>query len=357
MMAKWRTFNRRFTTVTIKRQDGSLVGSPQESADALREHWGPIFAPHSPNPDLVNILSKYIVKADRSIDWHISDDTFAGLPTTCRRSAPGPDGIPYRAWACSSACLHLTAAFRSWCNGSSLPSDFNESFLVFLPKPDKNAVQEPVTATSMISPSLVIRAPDDTRPLNLSNTDAKLFAKALNIPLSEAASLGCSSHQRGFINGRLPAEGPVLLSAYWLVHVILGSPKAGHLLLDLKAAFASISHEWMFHCLSSMGIPADFIRLVRDLHTGCSTSVAFAGALSAVFLMLRGIKQGCPAGPSIFALCFDPVVRYLADIIGGLPHNLLCALADDLALTLQDLFKDVPRIVDAFAVVTPATGP
>ena len=47
------------------------------------------------------------------------------------------------------------------------------------------------------------RAPANTRPLSLSNTDAKIVAKAVNIPLADVAAQTVDPVQRGLVKNRL----------------------------------------------------------------------------------------------------------------------------------------------------------
>ena len=65
----------------------------------------------------------------------------------------------------------------------------------------------------------------------------------------------------------------------------------------------------------------------------------FAGAERGQFLMARGVRQGCPASGFLFAMAFDPIFRWLQEVvIPRNPDNLeflqptQCAYADDLAV-------------------------
>ena len=103
--------------------------------------------------------------------WAISFDDFDRLLRRMKDSAPGPDGIPYSAWAHSSSEVRkwLFEAYLRWIQGSALPEKFNHSYLVFLPKgeEDNDAIG-------------ISRTPANTRPLNLGNTCAKLFAATIH---------------------------------------------------------------------------------------------------------------------------------------------------------------------------------
>eukprot|EP00974_Lingulodinium_polyedra_P057794 5565641-Lingulodinium_polyedra.AAC.1 len=50
--------------------------------------------------------------------------------------------------------------------------------------------------------AVALPAPGDTRPLSLSNTDAKIVAKATSWPLKEAAATVVRPMQTGVLPGR-----------------------------------------------------------------------------------------------------------------------------------------------------------
>eukprot|EP00959_Pyramimonas_sp_CCMP1952_P093896 1964356-Pyramimonas_sp.AAC.1 len=57
-----------------------------------------------------------------------------------------------------------------------------------------------------------------------------------------------------------------------------------------------------------------------------------------------GIKQGCPASGSIFALSLDPIVRALVCALPE-PESCLCGFADELMHGSSDLFETVPNVL------------
>ena len=77
--------------------------------------------------------------------------------------------------------------YRQILEGGEVPTWFNRSTLVFIPKGDPGAGGVGVQAR-----------PGDLRPLSLGNADQKLVALAINLSLSRVCGDTVHSAQRGF---------------------------------------------------------------------------------------------------------------------------------------------------------------
>eukprot|EP00959_Pyramimonas_sp_CCMP1952_P460534 9480036-Pyramimonas_sp.AAC.1 len=60
-----------------------------------------------------------------------------------------------------------------------------------------------------------------------------------------------------------------------------------------------------------MGVPSCIIRALRFLYAGIRATIVLGGQRFPGFEIESGIKLGCPASGSIFALSLDPIVRAL----------------------------------------------
>eukprot|EP00959_Pyramimonas_sp_CCMP1952_P004910 103081-Pyramimonas_sp.AAC.1 len=99
--------------------------------------------------------------------------------------------------------------------------------------------------------------------------------------------------------------------------------------LDVKAAFPSISHEWIFAVLEAAQFPPWCVRAVRGLCAGIRIRVRFRGCQDQCFELLRGVKQGCPLMSGvIFAVATDCINMC---VLNCLKHDLsdLLVFADD----------------------------
>ena len=95
--------------------------------------------------------------------------------------------------------------------------------------------------------------------------------------------------------------------------------------------------------------------LIKELYKGCLCNILFAGAVCTVILVESGIKQGCPASGSLFALAADPLIRFmLAE--SALKWSRILAYADDLALVCWRLDEQLPVVLEILCVWGLATA-
>jgi hypothetical protein len=282
----------------------------------------------------------------KGLDWFIDRQGFGEIMARPRDSAPGPDGIPFAAWRAAGAELYdvMYDAYDSFIHGEELPEKFNECNLAFIPKgEDINDI------------TLVARSPSTTRPISLSNTDSKYFALALNRPLAEAAKVTVHPRQRGFVQGRSLIDNVLEVEGFAQSYSTAEADNPAIFLFDLLAAFPSLSHQWLFVVLRKMGVPRKFIKALKALYKDCFATITLGGRRLRWILMLSGIRQGCPASGSLFALVIDPCLRYLISKIGP-KHGIVNAYADDIAAVIRDMFEAIGLIDNIFKLIGKATS-
>lgn len=163
-------------------------------------------------------------------------------------SAPGPDGLRYRAWraagAEASGALHaLLWAFMA---GEPVPEDFAEALMIFLPKGE---VEEDCVAVG--------RKASVTRPLGLMNSDAKVVQAAVAHSLSEHVAPHARGEQRGFVRHRHLAQNVLDMDTRMRIeghrNSLFSFPTA--VFFDFTVAFPSVDHEFLFMAMARCGIP------------------------------------------------------------------------------------------------------
>ena len=257
-------------------------------------------------------------------------------------SAPGPDGIPYSAWrACRSfAAPVLFAALIQMTSAHGLDvlqtdyEDFNQSILTFLPKKTEEVDE-------MGTP---IYSPANTRPLNITNTDNRIFANAVRLKIEPIIGPEISEMQRGFVAQRsmlanvVDVDTEMQLTSFNSEHGLAIFP-------DFAAAFPSVEHDFIQDFMNSLDWPEWLTHFVRALYCNNRCFIAASGGHTVGFALNAGIRQGCPLSPLLFAVVADLLLRRLQR---HFPSTLIRAYADDIALVLKNGIENLKRLEHMF---------
>ena len=219
--------------------------------------------------------------------------------------------------------------------------DFNYAWGIFLPKgEDKDDGRG------------AVRTPENTRPLSASNTDEKLIAQAVNLPLATALPEVAVDWQRGFVKGRQLIDNVLILDT--ASRILMASGIApGILLFDFAAAFPSVSWNYLFLALQYAGIP-NFVTRIRKFDKNCVHFGRMSGVVQVLFTALSGTKQGCPMSASLFIYAINPFLNKLTSC--SVPRTVYGAFADDIGAVVGDLFQAMPKLAEAFAMFARHSG-
>lgn len=181
----------------------------------------------------------------------------------------------------------LCDCYRQILEGGEVPSWFNKSTLVFIPKGDRGAGGVGVQAR-----------PGDLRPLSLRNAGQKLVALAINFSLGRVCGDIVHSPQRGFRKGKVIIDNAIELEARIMKELYTGARCPALLLIDIEAAFPSVAWGWLLYVLDLMECPEWLGCAVKGLYIGSAAQLATGGLLGASIGITSGIKQGCPMSGS-----------------------------------------------------------
>eukprot|EP00974_Lingulodinium_polyedra_P094939 9201080-Lingulodinium_polyedra.AAC.1 len=175
--------------------------------------------------------------------------------------------------------------------GEELPACHNAAWLWFLPKGDS-----PTDAADSC-----MRKAGDTRPLSGSDCAAKLFPSALVYCAnsSGATDQWVTTMQNGFVPGRAMLQN-VLDGEAAAYAASLTETNPCALLFDYKAAFPSVSRDWIHIIIKEINFPEYVRKAIEALYAKCTHIYARGGKI--YFAALSGVKQGCPASAFIFAV-------------------------------------------------------
>ena len=200
-------------------------------------------------------------------------------------SAPGPDGFTARF---ISSCwdiikYDLLKMVRNSQIHHKLGGSTNSSFLALILKE---------IAASNFS---------RFQPISLCNTGYKLVSKIIANRIKKILPRIIPENQGGFIKGRKILDNVILVQE--AIHSsFLRKEKGMVVKLDLANAFDRVNHEFLFAVMEKFGFSTELIGWIK----GCICSPWIAplvnGRPTNFFQASRGLRQGCPLSPLLYAI-------------------------------------------------------
>ena len=142
------------------------------------------------------------------------------------------------------------------------------------------------------------------RPISLTNTDYKIFAKCLAIRMKSVVQTLINPDQVGYLKGRRVSSILRLIDDVIDQTNVQNTP--GLLAtFDMFHAFDCISKEFMLKTFKKFGFGSNFIAMVSILMKDARSCVNYAGWLTSYFPVSSGIRQGCPFSPLAFILALE----------------------------------------------------
>ena len=334
---------------------GTATTDPQAMLSLIRSHWESVFRRRDIDEEL---LGHWMHEDARHLpeDYatHLPHDpvplsTFRKAILCTKNSAPGRDGIPFKAWRriVDLAAGIFAAAFREMVAPDGLQQmrdhwgDFNEALMVFLPKKAKGTLPD---GTEIFSPSSL-------RPLSLTNTDNRILSSAVRLHIEPIVAPGISPEQRGFIRGRSMLAN-VLDVEEGMLNAAMSEDNPVAVFLDFEAAFPSLSQDFIRQVLAARGWPLWMQRFVAILYTNNFCVLSACGATGPGFGVTAGVRQGCPLSPLLFSIVSDVLLRRVRRLS---PGSLVRAYADDIAVVLRRLLE-ARQLEDIFAEYSLVSG-
>ena len=100
-LAQWAPKTRRAFTLNITSVDDIPADDTATSAQRLFDHWSPIFTDSPTDADAQEHLLRHVQALPSDFKHIVDFDSFLKIIRSTADTAPGPDGVPYSAWAAS----------------------------------------------------------------------------------------------------------------------------------------------------------------------------------------------------------------------------------------------------------------
>ncbi|SCV72788.1 BQ2448_4325 [Microbotryum intermedium] len=344
----------------LRLNNGELTHDINVALDHTQAHFQRLYHIESHDPDRVDRLRDEFlapIRAARTCDDPRSDPYFlrrlseaqidllqqpitenevvAAIGTTHPGRSPGPSGVPYELYhtAPEAWAKVLTKAFNAMIERGSLSPKQGQGLVrLIFKRHKKNADRAELSSY---------------RPITLRECDYKLFTKVYVARLNHILPDLLPPQQHGFVKDRRSADAALHLRLLIEELGARGSefPEAALLSLDQSSAYDLVEHDWIFAIFDALGAPAAFLRVLRMLYSGDSTSARYIinGFLTPPLRLTCGLGQGDPASSSVWDIVFQPFLDALhrRNIALNLPIPALHPYPQSRAITSLAFADDV----------------
>ena len=147
---------------------------------------------------------------------------------------------------------------------------------------------------------------------------------------------GICSIQRGFTPKRNFIDNVVDLDACARVAAIQNDQFLPLLAsFDYASAFPSLAQEFMIAVFEHNGMPIGLINFAKGIYFIVYAFLAASQGGYFLFLIIRGVIQGCPLAGAFFCMAADPTIYSIQHSLE--PDGVGRACADDLGVVLFDI--------------------
>ena len=95
------------------------------------------------------------------------------------------------------------------------------------------------------------------------------------------------------------------------------------ILYDFTAEFPSISRNITPQALKAFGAPKEALQVMKGFYRNNHLHIKLHGNMDPGFTATRGIRQGCPLSPFIFAISSDSLLRVIENKMPQTQDNIV----------------------------------
>ena len=187
------------------------------------------------------------------------------------------------------------------------------------------------------------------RPISLLTTLYKIFSGIISSRITDVAVKynWISKEQKGFLPGIRGIQEHTQLLQILVDEAFRAKSRLSITWLDLRNAFGSIPHRFLFELFKSLPIPDSLRGLLVDIYTE-STTKFMVGKTPVEVNLTTGVRQGDALSATVFLLAAEPLLRAAkksngAPILGTTAKA--TGYADDMSV-ITDHWKDQQPVLD-----------
>ena len=313
----------------------TLLTEAHDVMFAVRAFWRELYDKRPVDlPGFQAVLGRHVPRVPEGAWTQVQQYSMQDLKSALDKAdgkAPGPNHVEARFIKALPAPVQwlLVHSYRAILRGAPLPMHWRDAHIWLSPK---------VPGSARL---------DDYRPIALGQLDMKLLTGPLTQRITEVLTRHgvVSDWQQGALPGS--NTGPPLFMAQRQLQ--RGRPNYVFS-FDARKAFDTAPHGALHLILRHLSVPPDIIDLLLFLHSCARLRIVTAHGLTQPVYMLRGVRQGNPESPLLYALLLEPLLRaqgHRPRPPGGAEHGLIQAYIDDLlvvAHTLQHFVEGVEAV-------------
>ena len=232
-----------------------------------------------------------------------------GLRKMKKRKAQGPDDIPVEVWITlgNKGVNFLVNFFNRLLQREKMPDEWRRSVLVPLYKGKRD-----------------IKEYGNYLGIKLMSHSMKLWERVIEAKIRKKVTM--AKQQFWFMPGR--SNTNAIFCLRMLLEKGTEAQKAVHCaFIDLEKAYDRVPREELWECLRLAETSECYIRIIKYMYDGVTTTVRSAAGLTEEFKVGVGLHQGSALSPFLFAIIMDKMAE---EIRKDTPWDML--FADDIVL-------------------------
>lgn len=250
--------------------------------------------------------------------------------------SPGSDGFTsewYKAF--KKELIPLLLNTYKWAlKRAEIPPSWKEAIVSLIPKEGKDKVEC-----------------GSYRPISILNVDYRLYTSIMARRMEEFLPHLIHNDQTGFIHKRQTQDN-IRRTLHIMDYIQQHKERAMILSLDAEKAFDSVSWQYLYKVLVKFSFSESITSTIKALYDYPTARIKINGHLSKPITLQRGVRQGCPWSPLMFALFLEPLAQHIRQNekitginVNGTEHK-IANYADDVLLYLKNPEKSLPEVMN-----------